>query len=80
MGQQLDLSDVDATLELKNKFLREDAETLTVPAGQVVRISRIFGQLTNSMACVLARAVENFEIQDGFDLAGRLWLDKHLPF
>lgn len=64
MRQQLDLSDVDAALELKDEFLREDAETLAMPTRQVARISCIVSQLAYSMACILARTIENFEIQD----------------
>ena len=80
MCEQLDLRDVDAALELKDKLLREDAETLAVPTGQVARISCIVGQLAYSVPCVLARAIKNFEIQDGFDLVGRHWLvNHHLP-
>ena len=39
MRQQLDLSDVDSALELKDEFLGEDAETLAVPTRQAARIS-----------------------------------------
>ena len=69
MCEELDLGDVDAALELKDEFLRENTETLAVPALEIVWVTSIVCQLTDRMLCVLTSAVEDFEVEDGFTLA-----------
>ena len=53
MCQQLDLSDVNTALELQDELLWEDAETLTVPADQVVGVTSIVRQLIDCVRSIL---------------------------
>ena len=68
MRKQLNLSNVHRPWELYDKFLRKDAETLAVPADQVVGIAPRSCKLRDWVPCVLAGAVEHFEVDQLVDL------------
>ena len=63
MSEKLDLWNVDSTLELNDDLLRVDAEALAMPADEVGRISCIGSQLADYVSRILARTVEDFEVQ-----------------
>ena len=65
MNEHFDLGQVHTTLELHNYLLRVDAEALTVPACQIAWVPRIGCQLADSVCSVLARTMENLEVQKG---------------
>ena len=74
MSEKLDLWNVDSTLELNDDLLRVDAEALAMPADEVGRISCISSQLADYVSRILARTVEDFEVQE------TLWLHLLLEY
>lgn len=55
---------MDWSLKLEDELLGKYAEALGVPADEVVWVSSHSCQLGDRVGCILARAVEHFEVKE----------------
>ena len=64
--KEFDLRDVHTSLELNYNLLRINAKALAVPPIEIVWISGVGCEFSHSVSCVLARAMEHFEVENRF--------------